>query len=83
MLGLGLGKSGGIAQFAGQIESWFMRRFDSISTISYSMLRKAEQKTGQAEKCFIFQTGWIPIFLRQMLFLLCFASVGASLNLLA
>jgi colanic acid biosynthesis glycosyl transferase WcaI len=58
MLGLGLGKSGGIAQFAGHIERWFMRRFDSISTISYSMLRNAEQKTGQPEKLFYFPN-WV------------------------
>ncbi len=58
MLGLGLGKSGVIAQFAKQIERWLMRRFDAISTISYSMLRNAEQKTGQPEKLFYFPN-WV------------------------
>lgn len=58
MLGLGLGSSGIVARFAGQIERWFMRRFDAISTISYSMLRNAEHKTGQPEKLFYFPN-WV------------------------
>ena len=57
-LGLGLGKSGVVAQFAGQVERWFMRRFDAISTISYSMLQKAQDKTGQPEKVFYFPN-WV------------------------
>lgn len=58
MLGLGLGKSGVIAQFAGQVERWFMRRFDAISTISYSMLQNAKDKTSQPEKVFYFPN-WV------------------------
>lgn len=64
MLGLGLGKSGVIAQFAGQIESWFMRCFDEISTISYSMLQKAKDKSSQAEKVFFFPNWVDTAFLR-------------------
>jgi colanic acid biosynthesis glycosyl transferase WcaI len=58
MLGLGLGKSGFIAKFAGRIERWFMRRFDAISTISYSMLQTAKDKTSQPEKVFYFPN-WV------------------------
>ncbi len=58
MLGLGLGKSGLIAQFAGAVERWFMRRFDAISTISYSMLRKAQDKISLPEKVFYFPN-WV------------------------
>jgi colanic acid biosynthesis glycosyl transferase WcaI len=58
MLGLGLGKSGVMAKFAGHVERWFMRRFDMISTISYSMLHKAKDKTNQPEKVFYFPN-WV------------------------
>jgi colanic acid biosynthesis glycosyl transferase WcaI len=58
MLGLGLGKSGLVAQFAGQVERFFMRRFDAISTISYSMLKKVKDKNSQPEKVFYFPN-WV------------------------
>ena len=58
MLGLGLGKAGLVAKFAGRVERWFMRRFNMISTISYSMLQKAKDKTGQPEKVFYFPN-WV------------------------
>ena len=58
MLGLGFGRSGGIAPIANQIERSFMRRFDSISSISYSMEKKAKDKTGQPEKVFYFPN-WV------------------------
>ena len=58
MLGLGLGYSGIITQFAGQVERWLMRSFDTISTISYSMLKKAKDKTSQPEKVFYFPN-WV------------------------
>jgi colanic acid biosynthesis glycosyl transferase WcaI len=58
MLGLGLGSSSVIARFAGQVERWYMRRFDLISTIAYSMLRNAEQKSGQPDKLFYFPN-WV------------------------
>jgi colanic acid biosynthesis glycosyl transferase WcaI len=57
MLGLGMVKASAMAKFARALESWFMRRFDAISTISYSMLKKAEEKTGQPAKLFYFPNG--------------------------
>ena len=53
-----LAKAGVIAPIAGQIERSFMRRFDSISSISYSMDRNARDKTGQPEKVFYFPN-WV------------------------
>ncbi|MFA5983148.1 MAG: glycosyltransferase WbuB [Methylococcaceae bacterium] len=58
MLGLGLGKTGLIAKFAGFIEHWFMRKFDVISSISYSMLQKTEEKLGVPSKTFFFPN-WV------------------------
>ncbi len=58
MLGLGFGKSGLIANFAGRIERWLMRRFDLISSISYSMQQKVKDKTNQADKVFYFPN-WV------------------------
>ncbi len=58
MLGLGLGKSGLIARVAGKIERGFMHHFDAISTISYSMVQKAKDKTSQPEKVFYFPN-WV------------------------
>ena len=58
MLGLGLGKSGLIANFAGRIERWLMRRFDLISSISYSMVQKVKDKSNQADNVFYFPN-WV------------------------
>lgn len=58
MLGLGMGKAGVIAGFAKAVERWFMRGFDIVSSISYSMLRNAESKTSQPEKLFYFPN-WV------------------------
>jgi colanic acid biosynthesis glycosyl transferase WcaI len=45
MFGLGLaGKAGFLSKFAFSVERWLMRRFDVVSTISYSMIAKAEEK---------------------------------------
>ena len=46
MLGLGMaGKSDGmISRFAYGVESWLMKRFDKVSSISFSMLEKALTK---------------------------------------
>ena len=64
MLGLGMGQTGFIIRFAKAVERWFMRRFDAISTISYSMMHNAEQKTGQPEKLLYFPN-WVDTeFLR-------------------
>jgi colanic acid biosynthesis glycosyl transferase WcaI len=55
MLGLGMaGKSSMIPSIAYGIESWLMRRFDVVSTISYSMMEKAKQKGVSAEKVMFF-----------------------------
>ncbi|WP_445371847.1 glycosyltransferase WbuB [Methylomonas sp. HW2-6] len=58
MLGLGMGNSGWISNLAKWVERWFMRRFDVISSISYSMLRNAERKVGNSEKLFYFPN-WV------------------------
>jgi colanic acid biosynthesis glycosyl transferase WcaI len=55
MLGLGMaGKGSMIPHIAYRIESWLMRRFDVVSTISYSMMEKAKQKGVSAEKVMFF-----------------------------
>jgi colanic acid biosynthesis glycosyl transferase WcaI len=55
MLGLGMaGKGSMIPRIAYGIESWLMRRFDVVSTISYSMMEKAKQKGVSAEKVMFF-----------------------------
>jgi colanic acid biosynthesis glycosyl transferase WcaI len=55
MLGLGMaGKGSMIPRIGYGIESWLMRRFDVVSTISYSMMEKAKQKGVSAEKVMFF-----------------------------
>jgi colanic acid biosynthesis glycosyl transferase WcaI len=45
MFGLGMaGKAGFLSKFAFSVERWLMRRFDAVSTISYSMMAKAKEK---------------------------------------
>ncbi|GAA5525041.1 hypothetical protein Maes01_01601 [Microbulbifer aestuariivivens] len=45
MFGLGMGsKDGSLRKFVRRVESWLMRRFDMVSTISHSMLANAERK---------------------------------------
>jgi colanic acid biosynthesis glycosyl transferase WcaI len=45
MFGLGMaGKAGFLSKFAFSVERWLMRRFDAVSTISYSMMAKAQEK---------------------------------------
>jgi colanic acid biosynthesis glycosyl transferase WcaI len=58
MLGLAFGKQGFIAQIAVLIERWFMNNFDAISSISYSMLQNAKNKTTQPDKVFYFPN-WV------------------------
>lgn len=58
MLGLGMGKFGFITNVARRVERWFMRGFDVVSSISFSMLRNAAQKTGQPEKQLYFPN-WV------------------------
>ena len=58
LFGLGMaGKAGFLASTAYKLEGWLMRRFDAVSTISYSMLAKAEQK-GVEPKRLIFFPNW-------------------------
>ncbi|MCY0966947.1 glycosyltransferase WbuB [Parathalassolituus penaei] len=56
MLGLGMaGKSAGfIGRLAYGVESWLMKRFDKVSSISFSMLEKAKQKGVAAERLMFF-----------------------------
>jgi colanic acid biosynthesis glycosyl transferase WcaI len=55
MLGLGMAGEGPmIPRIAYGIESWLMRRFDVVSTISYSMMEKAKQKGVSAENLMFF-----------------------------
>ncbi len=58
MLGLGMAKGDWIAKLGQSVERFFMRRYDAVSTISYSMLEKAGQKSGQPEKLFYFPN-WV------------------------
>lgn len=57
MLGLGMGKAG---QVGAGIERWLMRRFDAVSTISYSMAERAETKRGDGRKALFFPN-WVDI----------------------
>lgn len=54
MFGLGLKKSNKLKTFVTHIESWLTKKFDVVSTISNSMLNKAEQKGVKPEKLFLF-----------------------------
>jgi colanic acid biosynthesis glycosyl transferase WcaI len=59
MLGLGMtGKGSMIPRIAYVIESWLMRRFDVVSTISHSMMEKAKQKGVSADKLMFFPN-WV------------------------
>tara|TARA_R110002050_G_scaffold242271_6_gene378661 strand:+ start:13046 stop:14284 length:1239 start_codon:yes stop_codon:yes gene_type:complete len=56
MLGLGMAgnPSGRVGRVAYAIESWLMRRFDKVSSISYSMLDKAKAKGVDKDKLLFF-----------------------------
>ncbi len=60
MLGLGMMKDGVLAKLAFGFERWIMRRFDRISTISFSMLNSAKSK-GVDEKRILFFPNWVDI----------------------
>ena len=47
MFGLGLVSEGRLARLVKRIESWLMKKFDVISSISYSMLENAERMLGK------------------------------------
>jgi colanic acid biosynthesis glycosyl transferase WcaI len=58
MFGLGLaGKARFLSKFAFSVERWLMRRFDAVSTISYSMMAKAQEK-GVEPARLIFFPNW-------------------------
>ena len=57
MTGLGMGKSG---RLAGATERWLMRRFDAISTISYSMIERVREKLAR-EGTVLFFPNWVDI----------------------
>jgi len=44
LFGLGLMGEGKVSRFVKRIESWLMKRFDAVSTISYSMIENAKRK---------------------------------------
>lgn len=60
MLGLGMGKNGRLTRLFRKIESFTLRRFDRVSTISHSMLAKAEEKGVDPDKL-IFFPNWTDI----------------------
>lgn len=57
MSGLGMGHAGGLGAM---IERWLIRRFDAVSTISYSMVERAEAKRGD-EDAVLFFPNWVDI----------------------
>ena len=60
LLGLGLVKSGFLARFAYGCESWLMRHFDRVSTISSGMLQRARTK-GISEARLVFFPNWSEV----------------------
>lgn len=54
MLGLGMSSNALVKRVAHKCESWLMRRFDAVSTISYSMVENAIVKGVEREKVFFF-----------------------------
>lgn len=54
MLGLGMAKAGFVSRMLKKAESWALRRFDTVSSISYSMLELARQKGVADEKTLLF-----------------------------
>lgn len=55
MFGLGMaGKAGFLSKFAFSVERWLMRRFDAVSTISYSMMAKAQEKGVESSRLVFF-----------------------------
>jgi len=60
MFGLGMMRRGIFSKLAFGAERWIMRRFDRVSTISYSMLDRAKMKGVEAEKMLFFPN-WVDI----------------------
>ncbi|MBL1385757.1 MAG: WcaI family glycosyltransferase [Colwellia sp.] len=57
LFGLGLMGEGKVSRFVKRIESWLMKRFDVVSTISYSMIENAKRK-GVSESQIIHFPNW-------------------------
>lgn len=57
MLGLGMAKPGFLTKLLYRIESFFMKKFDAVSTISFSMLDKASEK-GVNDSQLLFFPNW-------------------------
>lgn len=60
MFGLGMMEKGKIASLVKKVESFFLRRFDAVSSISYSMLENAKRK-GVDERKLLFFPNWADI----------------------
>lgn len=60
MQGLGMGKNGVFSMLGFKIESWIIRRFDAVSTISHSMVETAKQKLKGHGRVFYFPN-WVDI----------------------
>ncbi|MEH6542444.1 MAG: WcaI family glycosyltransferase [Porticoccaceae bacterium] len=54
MFGLDLMRRNFLSRIAKKIESWLMRRFDLVTTISYSMIENAKQKGVDGDKLRLF-----------------------------
>ena len=54
MFGLGMISEGKVARIVRRIESWLMKKFDVVSSISYSMLENAERKGVDKSKLLFF-----------------------------
>ena len=54
MFGLGMVSEGKVARIVKRTESWLMKRFDVVSSISYSMLENAERKGVDKSKLLFF-----------------------------
>lgn len=57
MFGLGMMKQGVLSNLVKQCESWLMKRFDVVSTISYSMIDNAKKK-GVPDSRLLFFPNW-------------------------
>jgi colanic acid biosynthesis glycosyl transferase WcaI len=57
MFGLGMMSEGRLAKIIRSVESFFLKRFDVVSSISYSMLENAKRK-GVAEERLLFFPNW-------------------------
>jgi colanic acid biosynthesis glycosyl transferase WcaI len=60
MFGLGMAREGKIMSVVKGVESWLLKRFDAISTISYSMIEIAKTK-GVDENKIIYFPNWSDI----------------------